>query len=99
MTNILLACAGGMSTSMMVERMKQEASARGLEAKIWAVSEAVVAEHIDQADVLLVGPQLRFKVPELQKSYPAKPIAAIEMRDYGMMNGKAVLDVALAMLG
>lgn len=98
MTNILLMCSGGMSTSMMANRMEDEARARGLEVRVWAVSEAAAAENVPDADVVLVGPQMRFKVPELQKKYPATSIAAIEMRDYGMMNGGAVLDAALKLI-
>ena len=82
MTNILLICSGGMSTSMLAERMVAAAKAKGVEAKIWAV-----------------GPQMRFKVPELKAAYPGKPIDAIDMRDYGMMNGEVVLDKALALIG
>ena len=42
---------------------------------------------------------MRFKVPELKAAYPGKPIDAIDMRDYGMMNGEVVLDKALALIG
>lgn len=99
MTNILLICAGGMSTSMLAEKMVAAAEAKGVEAKIWAVGEQAADANVPEADVVLVGPQMRFKVPELQATYADKPIDAIDMRDYGMMNGAAVLDKALALVG
>ena len=39
MIKIVLACAFGMSTSMLVQRMQQEAVNRGLNADICALSE------------------------------------------------------------
>lgn len=65
--NILLCCAAGMSTSLLVQKMEQAAREKGLEAKIWAVSADEVKHHIDQAQVLLLGPQVRYKLAEMKK--------------------------------
>lgn len=40
MVKILLVCSAGMSTSMMVNKMKDAAAAKGVEAEIWAVADA-----------------------------------------------------------
>ena len=40
--------------------------ARGIEVKIWAVSGSEVNSHIDQADVLLLGPQVRYLLPKMK---------------------------------
>ncbi len=37
MIRILLCCAGGMSTSLLVTKMEQAAQEKGIETKIWAV--------------------------------------------------------------
>ena len=42
MTHIVLACAFGMSTSMLVQRMQDEAAKRGLDVNIRAISETDV---------------------------------------------------------
>ena len=42
MINIMLTCSAGMSTSLLVLHMQDEAKKRGLEANIWAVSETTV---------------------------------------------------------
>lgn len=99
MKNILLVCAGGMSTSMLAEKIRAAATARGLEVKVWAVGEQAAADNVGEADVLLVGPQMSFKVPQFQKEFPDTPVAAIDMRAYGMMDGAAVLDAALKLIG
>ncbi len=99
MTNILLICSGGASTSMLAEKMCGAAEAKGVEVKVWAVGEQAAADNVPEADVVLVGPQMRFKVPGLQAKYPDKPIDSIDMRAYGMMDGVAVLDKAFALIG
>lgn len=45
--SIMLACAGGFSTSMLVERMKDAAKERGMEVNIDATAEGKVDKLID----------------------------------------------------
>ena len=49
---ILLACSGGFSTSMLVQRMKEAAVAKNLNIEILAVGEDNIFEQLD-SDVLL----------------------------------------------
>lgn len=90
--NILLCCAGGMSTSLLVTKMEAAAKIEGIEARIWAVSATEVKNHIDHADVLLVGPQVRYLLPQLKKTGLEKgiPVDAINSIHYGMCNGAEV---------
>ncbi|MEW4309478.1 PTS sugar transporter subunit IIB [Rossellomorea marisflavi] len=100
MTNILLVCAAGMSTSLLVQRMENEAKGIGFEGKIWAVSMDEAGEHIDSADIVLVGPQIRYKLPYLKGLGEAKgiPVHMINPSDYGMMNGKNILQFSMDIL-
>lgn len=103
MKTILLACAAGMSTSLLVTKMQQAAEAKEIEAKIYAVSVAEVDKELEESkiDVVLLGPQVRYE----EKNFKAKlepyniPLAVINMQDYGMMNGAKVLDTALELIG
>ena len=96
MVRILLCCAAGMSTSLLVENMKKAAAEKGIEAKIWAVSESVVPQEEGNFDILLLGPQIRYKLKPVQKILAGKyPVEVIEMKNYGTMNGKAVFEQAL----
>jgi len=96
---IKLFCSAGMSTSMLVTKMQQAAKEQGLEAEIAAYPEATMITEAEDCDVALLGPQVAFRLKEAQKIFGAKsvPVDVIPMKDYGMMNGKAVLDKALAM--
>ncbi|MFP3393577.1 PTS sugar transporter subunit IIB, partial [Brevibacillus sp. SIMBA_076] len=72
--NILLVCAAGMSTSLLVTKMEKSAQEQGKEYKIWAVSGDSVNQHIDNADVLLLGPQVRYLLPQLKKLGESKGV-------------------------
>ena len=50
---------------------------------------------------MLLGPQVKYAMPELKKiaDEHGKKIDAINMTDYGMMNGAKVLEAALKLLG
>ncbi|MGG2063513.1 MULTISPECIES: PTS sugar transporter subunit IIB [unclassified Bacillus (in: firmicutes)] len=97
--NILLCCAAGMSTSLLVTKMEKAAQVQGIEAKIWAVSGAEVRNHIDEADVLLLGPQVRYLLPKMKELCKEKgiPVDVIQSVHYGLCNGEAVLQAALSM--
>lgn len=94
---ILLACAGGFSTSMLVQRMNEAASKKGLEVSILAVAEDNIPEHLD-ADIILLGPQIGHRLDDLQESM-TMPVHVIEPFDYGTMNGENVLNFVLSELG
>ncbi len=98
---VRLFCAAGMSTSLMVNKMKDAAKEMGLEADIEAAPEAKMAEETDGIDVALLGPQVRYKLAEAKKICGPKNVAVdvIPMMDYGTMNGKNVLNFALKLAG
>lgn len=98
--NILLCCAAGMSTSLLVTKMEQSAAEQGFQANIWAVSGDAVRSHIDKADVLLVGPQVRYMLPQLKKLGDEKgiPVDVINTVHYGTCNGAEVLKFARQMV-
>lgn len=91
---ITLFCAAGMSTSLLVNKMKAEAEKKGADYEIAAYSLNDAPKHAPLADVILIGPQVRFALEKLKKEYPDKPIEAIDMRSYGLMDGKTVLELA-----
>lgn len=95
--NILLICAGGMSTSIMVNKMKVAAANKGIEGDIWAVGEGSADANVDKADVILLGPQIRFRIEAVRKLAQGKPVEVMDMRLYGTMNGEKILDMAIAL--
>ncbi len=101
MKNILLVCAAGMSTSMLVKRMQEHAAASGIAVNInaLAISEAKEKIKKNAVDVVLLGPQVRFQKSEIEEVAHGKmPVAVIDMKYYGQMDVPAVLDSALTLL-
>lgn len=98
MRKIVLLCAAGMSTSALVRKMQDAAKAEGYECEISAhsVSEA---KNYEGADIILLGPQVRYRLKEVQGLLPNNKVEVIDMKDYGMMNGKAVLTRAKTVIG
>ena len=90
---ILLACSAGMSTSLLVNNMKKFC---GPDDVIEARPVRTVPDIIDDWEVLLLGPQVRY----LKKEY--KPLCAsknkgfgvIPMQIYGRMDGKSCVELA-----
>lgn len=99
MRNIVLLCNMGMSTSLMVNRMKAAAKEEGYDCEVRAYALQQAEEIIPSADILLAGPQIAFELPRLKELYPDKKIEAIEMADYGRMDGKKVLRRVKEILG
>lgn len=100
MYRILLACSAGMSTSLLVNNMKKEAAAQGLDVEIQAVPVAEAEVVFTAWNVVLLGPQVRFLLNKFKDlgSSAGIPIDIIDMKMYGMMDGKGVLAQAMKMI-
>ena len=101
MKKIFLCCAAGMSTSMVVSKMKQAAATKGIEVDIIAVGMDEFDATLLNYDCCLLGPQIKYKLAEFKAKGDAagKPVGVINSMDYGMMKGEKILTEALAMIG
>jgi PTS system cellobiose-specific IIB component len=98
---VRLFCAAGMSTSLIVRRMEASAAERGLELDVRAYTISEASQHASEAQVVLVGPQVRYRLKDIQQLCDPLgiPVAVIPMRLYGLMDGGAILDLALETMG
>ena len=98
MKKIMLCCSAGMSTSLLMKKMIAEAEQRGLPVEINGVAE--FAEQVGHYQVVLLGPQVKYMQQDLQKQADKYGIRVepINMMDYGMQKGAAVLDFALSLI-
>lgn len=97
MTRILLFCSAGMSTSMLVSKMKKAAQAKGIETSIDAFPIAQMDDHLNDVDVVMLGPQVKYMLPKAKEKFDKVgiPVEVISAVDYGMLNGANVLERAL----
>lgn len=96
MKKILLVCSAGMSTSLLVTKMKNAAKEIGVEVEIEALPVSECSTKIDEVDIVLLGPQVRFQKPLVEKLANGRiPVEVIDMRSYGIMDGKSILKSSL----
>lgn len=94
MVNITLICAGGFSTSMLMNKMKEAAAKKGVDVEIRAMAESNFEKFDGPTDVLLLGPQVGHLLDQYQNKSENIKVSVIDMMDYGMMNGEKVLEDA-----
>ncbi|WP_100487009.1 PTS sugar transporter subunit IIB [Sporolactobacillus pectinivorans] len=90
---IVLCCAAGMSTSLLVSKMETASKLQNKDNTIIAIPAEQVPSEIDSADVLLLGPQVRYLLAKFKKLGEEKnvPVDVIGSIEYGTMNGEKVL--------
>ncbi|MGT2759357.1 PTS sugar transporter subunit IIB [Streptococcus moroccensis] len=91
-------CSNGMSTSLLVSKMKDYAETIGYNCAISAYSITELDNIKGDADIILLGPQIRFKLQDVKNSVTI-PVQVIDMAAYGMMDGKAVISSVREQLG
>ena len=96
MLKIRLFCNQGMSTSLLVSKMKDAAAKDGVEVDIVAYPIGELSDRIDGIDCALLGPQVAYMKAKSAKICAEKnvPMDVIPMQDYGMCNGEKVLAFA-----
>lgn len=99
MKNIVLICSAGMSTSLLVSKMKKYCDSINYEAKINAYSMSEIDKYGNEADIILLGPQVRFNLDKVKSEFPNKVVDVIDMKDYGMMNGESVMKSVIEKIG
>lgn len=90
---ILLICAGGMSTGLLTKKMQEYALEKGVDLTIEAHGVNSVDRYYDSFDIIMVGPQVRFKLQEIQE-LTGMPVGVINPSDYGLQNCEAIFKQA-----
>lgn len=90
---IVLVCATGMSTSMLLEKMEQFMLE---EDTIFACGRNDVVKHLATADCFLIAPQIRYLYEVICKQCKEVCVAAslIDLKSYGRLDGKQIMEQA-----
>lgn len=99
MRKIVLFCAAGMSTSLLVTKMQEAAKVESYDCDIAAYPIGEANTYGVDADIILLGPQVRFELKKIQNLFSAKIVESIDMRAYGLMDGAAVIKQVKTALG
>lgn len=102
MKKVYLFCSAGMSTSMLASKMQEVANAHNLPMEVEAFPDGKIGQIIEEKhpDVILLGPQVKFRYNEIVEKYGNKgiPIEVIDSAAYGMMDGEKVLKSAIKLI-
>lgn len=90
---ILLVCAGGMSTSMLMKKMEVYWKEQGEELEIKAVGLTEYPEVYQNFDILMVGPQVSYRLKEIKEN-TGLPCESIQSFDYATANCPNIMKLA-----
>lgn len=99
MISVMFVCCAGMSTSLLVEKVNKAAKEQGIEANVYALGEAEARKDLSQADILLLGPQVKYLEASFKKAMgdSKTKLGVVDMKSYGRMDGEAVLKQIMEM--
>lgn len=99
MKKILLVCEAGISTTILVSKMKNYAKVKKVDIDIKALPITECEDAINDVDIVLLSPQVRFQMPQVNALVDGRvPVKAIDAILYGMMNERVILDQAMNLL-
>jgi PTS system cellobiose-specific IIB component len=98
---VLLVCAIGMSSSLLVSKITKEAEAAGIKLEMMAIETPEVARwdfETNHMDMVLIAPQVRYKRKSITKaSEPYGTIVElIDSVSYGMVDGEKIFQQIMA---
>ena len=91
MTKVILLCAGGMSTSLLMKKIEAEANNNNFPLEISAHGIIEDMKILSDSDLVLLAPHVRYVFDKLISDNPNINLQLIDMKDYGLMNGKKFL--------
>lgn len=93
--NILLVCGTGASSGFLAKNIRKAAKDKGIDLSIKARGDAEVEEYIEEIDLLLVGPHLKYMLHDLEEiAEPYEvPVRIVPEELYGSMDGAGIIDM------
>lgn len=90
---ILLVCAGGMSTGLLMKKMEVYWAEQGQELSITAVGMGEYEEVAKDYDIVMVGPQISYRLAEIKET-TGLPCDTISSYDYAVANCPNIMKLA-----
>ena len=84
---ILLICANGLSTSILMNKMQKWGKEKNIELEVRAVPMSEYLNVYKNFDCILIGPQISYQYNEIKANAIDVPVEKISPMDYGMSTG------------
>jgi PTS system cellobiose-specific IIB component len=92
MINVLIVCQGGMSSSFLVNKIKEAFIKRGEGIQIIAKASMEIVDYIENVDIVLVAPNVLYEMEDIREICEEHNIVPVilPMELYGRMDGDAI---------
>lgn len=95
---ILLICAGGFSTSILMKKVRKWAESNGQDVTIDAMGKDAYENVWKEYDCILTGPQIAYAIDDIKESVDI-PVAQINSTDYAIGNVDNIMKLAHKITG
>lgn len=85
-------CSGGMSSSLEGKRLQEVYSKAEKDINVEAYDFGMMDDVADDADVIILAPQISWSYDDVVKKYPQKKIIKLSISEFGSMNGQIIAD-------
>lgn len=90
---IYLFCNAGMSTSLVGSKLKKAYRDIGRDdVEVEAFDFSMLQDVVEEADILIIGPQIAWAYDDVKKDYPDKKVILLTMTEFGSMNGQVIME-------
>lgn len=96
---ILLICANGLSTSILMNKMQKWGKEKNIELEVRAVPMSEYLNVYKNFDCILIGPQISYQYNEIKANAIDVPVEKISPMDYGMSNVENIMKQVKDCLG
>ncbi len=90
---ILLVCAGGFSTSILMNKVRKWATSNNEDVTIDAMGKEAYENAWQNYDCILIGPQISYTLDDIKENVSI-PVAAINSMDYAVGNVENIMKLA-----
>lgn len=99
MIKVILCCANGFTTMMLCKKIKEASSKEQLDFNVNACPISELSTFATDANIILLGPQVRFNLQKVKNEYPNIPVVLIDTQALAFTDGAAVLKQVKKELG
>ncbi len=99
MKKIHLFCAGGLSTTLLLNKIRSLIETQRLELEIEAYPSIELEQHTPDCDLVILGPQVAGSLKDIQNKFPNQNIMVCDMAAFSNIDGQKILTAALKKMG
>lgn len=90
---IMLTCMTGVSSSNFAKKLEEASRNIGMNCLVESTTVANLKNNLNGVDVVLVGPQLKYKLNEIKETVNHQcPVMEIQTQDFNLLGCKDILN-------